>query len=1476
MRKMASHTPLCRQVLVVVHGPARVAKSAVKRARDLAGDGGLVVAVGNDAAARKIAQRTGSTDAVAAASGHDGVLQTLQQLASEPVLVIHDDASLTADEWALALRQYDPSAGAHHLFPLAASDTTPFALVGRPGELADLLIDADDVRFAAASTATIEADIRHDGRCGTADAAEPASRAPLVIASLIVRDEQNNLDACLESIQSFVDGMVVCDTGSTDDTVDIATSHGATVIQRAWRNDFAWARNEALAAVDEADWILWIDADERLTCDDVHAARLALRQTPSHVHALGVAVTSPRRDGPTSVGLAQRLFRRGATFSGAIHEELVNHDGAPVPTEPTDIVGLTHLGYAETDEQLRERAHRNLAIARAAFAAEITPKSALDFARSLAFAGSDLAQAIDATARGLATAETTDPRRQRLLSLAAGFHLELNENAEAFEKGREALRLDGGDDVAAAVCASAGVRLGHDAEVIDLIASTTDTGALRVPLNRITALALALGAAIRAESPTERRLVEAIASTATSIDGGWIHALGQLADTDPQQLGAVLRAPSVDHAAVTTAAYEALPLEAADRLVEAITSDTAAETSEHQNPFSGISLSFGLDPIPCDAALLASSIPPGRRVLDWSKSAGFGALVDETALTRVDLDPAGALTAALARIAASGDRFDAVVGGVPPDAGTAAINSLSRLLDPSGVALLWDVDDAGAALSGASAEFHTVGATDAASALLARGLAIDPISPNGVTTARPVLDQNTEIGDLQPAGAIRHLHVQTPTPLSGELQLAHRVSIPSNWALSFSTDDESVDADVTLVSRTDVIPEPRWLQALIDNTLSSGCPSGTRLIDPNGSVVHCGLTEDGRPIGFGESSDGPLLRSDRRGVTLAPPFVITGGHSSSEAPVGDLLASSVAVAVAPDSAVPESPSLAETLHGCVVLLDGPPPGAGHPDERDAIDKALQRLSDEGVTTVYQWAESTDSVDQAVAHHWRNRGVILVPPSPDRYQITTFRPDISSPRSDALVTALQPSAIVHLTVESLEWDYQSIAGQVPDASIIYAGPPFHRSDERADITCALGDLADAVLDSQNSTAATRTPVVPAIDPITAVPGLVSIVIPVHNRWDLTEACLSSIAANTQAPTEVIVVDNGSTDGTGDELAGADVTVIRNQENLGFPIAVNQGIAATSGEYVCVLNNDTEVTAGWLDPLLAALDLPGTAMVGPRSNRIAGLQCVPDGPKADDPTAHEWAATWIKGRAGRTWPINRLIGFCLLLRRSTFEEFGGLDEGFGIGNHEDDELGNRLMAGGLRLRVVDDSVVIHHGSATFTELGLDYAAVLHQSSRHLDPTARPHSATGAVVLSDGDPIGAAASAASALHIADRVRIVERQAIVSTELAAAAIRGGGVDVVRTDWTTEAGAARAFEPFVGAHVIILGSGELVDCSDWGAARAELDHLTDPAVEINTPDGGEVRIVPPAPSAIADVGSESGVRVRSIRLVTEQAARPR
>jgi glycosyltransferase involved in cell wall biosynthesis len=106
-----------------------------------------------------------------------------------------------------------------------------------------------------------------------------------------------------------------------------------------------------------------------------------------------------------------------------------------------------------------------------------------------------------------------------------------------------------------------------------------------------------------------------------------------------------------------------------------------------------------------------------------------------------------------------------------------------------------------------------------------------------------------------------------------------------------------------------------------------------------------------------------------------------------------------------------------------------------------------------------------------------------------------------------------------------------------------------------------------------------------------PGLSSIIIPCWNQREFTQFCLQALFHHTRSPWELIVVDNGSTDGTAEYLAGVrdaaaiPVTLITNARNAGFPSAVNQGLQVARGEYLVLLNNDAVVTDGWLDQLIA---------------------------------------------------------------------------------------------------------------------------------------------------------------------------------------------------------------------------------------------------------------------------------------------------
>jgi glycosyltransferase involved in cell wall biosynthesis len=142
---------------------------------------------------------------------------------------------------------------------------------------------------------------------------------PLLSATLIVRDEERVLSACLQSLQTLVDEIIVVDTGSTDRSVELALEQGARVFHFAWRDDFAAARNFAIEQASGA-WLLYIDADERVRAGD-HAATRAALEDPG---ALAARVRFYPRSGFTAYP-EHRLFRRHPhiRFKGIVHETML-------------------------------------------------------------------------------------------------------------------------------------------------------------------------------------------------------------------------------------------------------------------------------------------------------------------------------------------------------------------------------------------------------------------------------------------------------------------------------------------------------------------------------------------------------------------------------------------------------------------------------------------------------------------------------------------------------------------------------------------------------------------------------------------------------------------------------------------------------------------------------------------------------------------------------------------------------------------------------------------------------------------------------------------------------------------------------------------------------------------------------------------------------------------------------------------------
>jgi GT2 family glycosyltransferase/tetratricopeptide (TPR) repeat protein len=232
--------------------------------------------------------------------------------------------------------------------------------------------------------------------------------------------------------------------------------------------------------------------------------------------------------------------------------------------------------------------------------------------------------------------------------------------------------------------------------------------------------------------------------------------------------------------------------------------------------------------------------------------------------------------------------------------------------------------------------------------------------------------------------------------------------------------------------------------------------------------------------------------------------------------------------------------------------------------------------------------------------------------------------------------------------------------------------------------------------------------------------VTVVIPVWNQWQFTKGCLDSLRPTLGIRDEVIVVDNGSEDFTPQGLKQYPwVKVITNEVNQGFAIACNQGAAAAASDIVIFLNNDTLVPNRWIDGLIAPFSDETVVATGPRSNMVSGPQMVEEADYSHGsmPELKRFAKKWRDDHRGQYDEINRLVGFCLAVRKSAFDAISGFDEGFGTGGAEDDDLCLRLVQNGGRLLIAHESFVHHHGHATFDGNGLDWFAIQEANMERL---------------------------------------------------------------------------------------------------------------------------------------------------------------
>jgi GT2 family glycosyltransferase/glycosyltransferase involved in cell wall biosynthesis/tetratricopeptide (TPR) repeat protein len=238
------------------------------------------------------------------------------------------------------------------------------------------------------------------------------------------------------------------------------------------------------------------------------------------------------------------------------------------------------------------------------------------------------------------------------------------------------------------------------------------------------------------------------------------------------------------------------------------------------------------------------------------------------------------------------------------------------------------------------------------------------------------------------------------------------------------------------------------------------------------------------------------------------------------------------------------------------------------------------------------------------------------------------------------------------------------------------------------------------------------------------GRISIVIVTCNELKYTRECIESVRKHTPEPHEVIFVDNASTDGTVKWLRriaqeNNNCKILENTKNLGFTKGCNQGIEASSGEYILLLNNDVVVTENWLSGMLECLNsAPDTGIVGPMTNNISGPQKVSDADYKTMDRMHDYAKSFRERYRYRRILFRRVAGFCMLFRRQLVDKIGLLDESFGKDNFEDDDYCLRATLAGCRNLIAGDVFIHHLENRSFIGNRIDYASSMAINKKIFD--------------------------------------------------------------------------------------------------------------------------------------------------------------
>lgn len=246
----------------------------------------------------------------------------------------------------------------------------------------------------------------------------------------------------------------------------------------------------------------------------------------------------------------------------------------------------------------------------------------------------------------------------------------------------------------------------------------------------------------------------------------------------------------------------------------------------------------------------------------------------------------------------------------------------------------------------------------------------------------------------------------------------------------------------------------------------------------------------------------------------------------------------------------------------------------------------------------------------------------------------------------------------------------------------------------------------------------------------------IVIPAWNNLEITRDCVESVFRHTDYPFRIIIVDNASEKEAAEYFMGlrktdpSKVLVLRNDKNLGFVKAVNQGMRYSDAEYVCVLNNDTLATDGWLDEMIDLVEAnPEIGLINPSSNSSCQF------PGKMDIDAYARTLSVYKGTYQELYVCR---AFAMVATRSLINKIGYLDDDYGMGYYDDTDYSKRAQAAGFKTVRAKASYVYHLESQSFSKMKEKGAIFLENEKKFIAKWGRPIRAAYVVAGLKGNEI------------------------------------------------------------------------------------------------------------------------------------------